>query len=133
MGHPPPPFLKNKNKPSLLSAQSLCCFFGLFRADVLQLVGGVEEIVGICLGGELARLRLLNEVLVALLLGECDGVLLGLEVHVGALHHVARRLPAHQRVLPAVALGQHVPVHAPVVRAPVAGLRGGLGGLEDAA
>lgn len=32
-----------------------------------------------------------------------------------------------------MSLAEDVPVHAPVVRAPVAGLRGGLGGLVDAA
>lgn len=105
--------------------------YSLFRADVLELVGCVHKVVGVGLGGKFALLGRLDKVLVPLLFGEGDGVLLGLEVEVGALHHVARRLPAHQRVFPAMALGQHVPVHAPVVRAPVPGLRGGLGGLED--
>jgi hypothetical protein len=31
-----------------------------------------------------------------------------------AVHEVGRRLPAHERVLPSVALGEDVPVHQPV-------------------
>jgi hypothetical protein len=41
-------------------------------------------------------------------------------------------LPAHERVLPSVALGQHIPVDAPLVTVPVAGLGGGLCGAVDA-
>lgn len=104
----------------------------LLRPNVLQLVGRVEEVVRVGLGRDLAALGLLHEVLIALLVGEVDGILLGLEVELGALHHVGGRLPAHERVLPSVALGEDVPVHAPVVALPVAGLRGGLGLLVDA-
>lgn len=99
---------------------------------MLQLRWRVQEVVGIRLGGDVAAVGLLNKVLVALLLGETDGVLLGLEEHGGALHHVAGRLPSHQRVLPSVALGKDVPVHPPPAATPGAGLRGGLRGLEDA-
>lgn len=105
----------------------------LLRADLLELASRVEEVVGIGLGSEASRVGLLDEVLVALLLGKRNGILLGLEVHVGALHVVTRRLPAHQRVLPAVALGEDVPVHAPVVALPVTGLRSGFRLLVDAA
>jgi hypothetical protein len=43
-----------------------------------------------------------------------------------ALHEIRRTLPAHERVLPSVALGQNIPIHAPLVADPVAGLSGGL-------
>jgi hypothetical protein len=39
-----------------------------------------------------------------------------------ALHEIGRGLPAHQRILPSMAFGEDVPVHAPVVAVPVAGL-----------
>lgn len=99
--------------------------------DELELARGVEEVVGVGLGGEGALVGLLDEVLVPLLLGEGDGVLLGLELQLRPLHGVPRRLPPHQRVLPPVALAQHVPVHPPVVRPPRPRLRRGLGGLVD--
>lgn len=105
----------------------------LFRADVLQLLGRVQKVVGIRLGSELARVGLLNKVLVALLLSKVNGILLGLKVHVRSLHEVARRLPAHQRVLPSVALGKDIPVHAPVVSSPRSGLCCRLRLLEDSA
>lgn len=97
---------------------------------MLELAGAVEKVVGVGLGGELASVGLLDKVLVALLVGKVDGVLLGLEAEVGALHKVGGRLPSHQRVLPAVALGEDIPVHAPVVSSPGSGLCGGLGLLE---
>lgn len=105
----------------------------LLRADLLELASRVEEVISIGLGAEAASVGLLDEVFVALLLGKLNGILLGVEVHVGALHVVSRRLPAHQRVLPTVALGEDIPVHAPVVALPVAGLRGGFRLLVDAA
>jgi hypothetical protein len=49
-----------------------------------------------------------------------------------ALHEVGGGLPAHQRVLPAVTLPEHVPVHAPFRAVPGAGLGGSFGGLVDA-
>lgn len=104
----------------------------LLGTDVLQLLWAVHEVVGVCLGDDFALVGFLDEVLVALLVGKVDGVVLGLEVQVGALHVVGRRLPAHQRVLPAVTLAEDVPVHAPVVSVPVARLRRGLSGTEDA-
>ena len=106
--------------------------FPLLGPDVLELPRRIQKVVGVGLGGEGAHVGLLHKVLVALLLGEGDGVLLGLEVHVRALHRVARGLPAHQRVLPPVALAQHVPVHAPARADLVAGLGGGFGGFVDA-
>lgn len=103
----------------------------LLRPDVLQLLGRVQEVVGIRLGHNLALLRLLHKVLVALLLSERNRILLALEVDVRALHEIARRLPAHQRVLPPVALFQHVPVHPPFAAVPVARLRSRLCGLVN--
>jgi hypothetical protein len=98
----------------------------------LELSRNVSEEVGIRLGHELPLVRLLHKVLVTLFVGEVDGVLFGLELYPVAVHEVGRRLPAHKRVLPSVALGEHVPVHQPVVGGPVAGLCGRLGGLVDA-
>lgn len=98
----------------------------LLCSDVLELPRRIEEIVGVRLGSELARVGLLDKVLVALLLSKVDGILLALEVDVRSLHVVARRLPSHQRVLPSVALGENVPVHPPALAAPVTRLRGGL-------
>lgn len=99
---------------------------------MLQLVRGIQEIVGISLRSELSALRFLDKVLVPLLLGKTDGVLLGPEVDPGALHEIGRGLPAHQRVLPPMTLGKDIPVHAPVVTLPLAGLGGGFGFLVDA-
>lgn len=100
--------------------------------DLLQLSGDVCEVVGVRLGDELADVGLLDKVLVALLVSEVDGLLLGLELDSVAVHEVGRGRPAHERVLPSVALGEHVPVHEPVFRCPVAGLCGGLCRLVDA-
>ena len=97
----------------------------------LELSRFVSEEVGVRLGHKLPLVRLLHEIL-ALLVGKVDGVLLGLELYPVAVHEVGRRLPAHQRVLPAVALGEHVPVHQPSTGGPVAGLCGRLGGFVDA-
>lgn len=76
----------------------------LFGVDELELLRLVEVVVRVRLGLELPLLRFLYKVLVSLLLGEPDGILLALEVQVGALHAIGGRLPAHQRVLPPVAL-----------------------------
>jgi hypothetical protein len=105
----------------------------LFRPDLLQLSGNVCEVVGVGLGDELADIGLLDEVLVALLVSKVDGILLGLELQTLAVHEVTGRGPTHEGVLPAVALGENVPVHEPVLRCPVSGLCGGLCGLVDAA
>lgn len=104
----------------------------LFGPDMLELLWCVKEVVGVDLGGKLSGVGLLDEVLVALLLGKVNGVVLAVEVHVSALHEIARRLPAHQRVLPSVALGENIPVHSPAGAPPVAGLSCGLGLLVDA-
>ena len=104
----------------------------LLCPDVLQLVGRVEEVVCVGLWCELSRVGLLDKVLVALLLGEMDGILLGLEVDVCSLHEISRRLPSDQRVLPSVSLGQDVPIHSPALAPEVARLCSGLGLLVDA-
>ena len=103
----------------------------LFRPDMLELLWCVKEVVGVGLGGDFSRVGLLNEVLVTLLLGKVNGVLLVLEVDVGALHEIGRRLPAHQRVLPSVALGEDIPVHSPALAPPGSGLSCGLGLLVN--
>jgi hypothetical protein len=87
----------------------------LLCPDLLQLSGNVREVVGVCLGNELANIRLLDEVLVALLVSKIDSILLGLELNAVAVHEVSRRGPTHERVLPTVALGKDVPVHEPVL------------------
>lgn len=104
-----------------------------FGLDVLELSSLVHEVVGISLGDDPAHIGLLDKVFVALLLGKGNGVLLRLELEVGALHAIGRRLPTHQRVLPTVTLLQDIPVHAPVVSVPVARLGSGLRGTVDAA
>jgi hypothetical protein len=92
----------------------------------------VCEVVGICLGHELADVGFLDEVLVALLVGKVDGILLGLELYSVAVHEIGRRLPSHERVLPTVTLGKNVPVHEPVPGVPVARLCSGFRRLVDA-
>jgi len=104
----------------------------LFCPRLLQLLRLVHKLRRIRLGHKLPLVRLLHKVLVPLLIREVDRVVLGDEIEVGALHEVGARLPAHERVLPAVAFVQDVPVHAPVVAVPAAGLGGGFGGLVDA-
>lgn len=110
----------------------MCPPCALLGADVLELLGAVHEVVGVCFGDDPALVRLLDKVLVALLVGEVDGIVLGLEVEVCALHEIGRGLPTHQGVLPAVTLAKDVPVHAPVVSIPVAGLSGRLCRAVDA-
>lgn len=104
----------------------------LLGTDMLQLVGRVQKVVCVSLGGKVPRVGLLNKVLVSLLLCEGYGVLLGFEVDVRALHSVARRCPAHQVVLPPVPLAEDVPVHAPDLAPVGAGLGCCFGGLVDA-
>lgn len=62
----------------------------LLGTDVLQLLGAVNEVVGVGLGDDSALVGLLDKVLVSLLVGKVDGIFLGLEVEVGALHVVGR-------------------------------------------
>lgn len=102
-----------------------------FGLDMSELLGLVDEVVGIGLGHEAALVRLLDKVLVTLLLGKSDGVFLRLELQVGALHAIGRRLPAHEGVLPTVTPLQDIPIHAPVVLVPGTGLCCGLGRTVD--
>lgn len=102
-----------------------------FGLDMPELLGLVDEVVGIGLGHEATLVRLLDKVFVTLLLGESDSVFLRLELQVGALHAIGRRLPAHEGVLPAVAPLQDIPIHAPVVLVPGTGLCCGLGRAVD--
>lgn len=92
----------------------------------------MHKIIGVRLGDDPSLIRLLHEILIPLLLGEQDGILLGLEIEMGALEEIGRGLPAHERVFPPVALLQDIPVHAPLMAVPVARLRGGLCGAVDA-
>jgi hypothetical protein len=98
---------------------------------MLDLLGFVKEVVRVGLGHKTALVRLLDKVFVALLLGESNGILLGLEFDVGALHSIGRRLPAHEGILPTVTPLQDVPVHTPVVLVPGTGLCCGLGRAVD--
>lgn len=100
---------------------------------MLQLCRAVQEVVRICLRNEFPLIWLLHEILISLLFREPDRVLLALETDVCALHEIGGRLPTDQRVLPSVSLFQDIPVHAPVVAMPIAGLGCGLGFLVDAA
>ena len=91
----------------------------------------MHEVIRVRLRHEPPLIRLLHVVLVPLFLRERDRVFFRRELHFVALHEVRGGLPAHQGILPAVALGENVPVDAPGVRAPGAGLGGGAGGLVD--
>lgn len=102
-----------------------------FGLDMFERLGFMNEVVSIGLGHETALIRLLDKVFIALLLRKIDGVLLRLELQVGSLHAISRRLPAHERVLPTVAPLQDIPVHAPVMLVPGTGLCCGLGGAVD--
>ena len=93
----------------------------------------MQEVIRIRLGHDAPLVRFLHKVLVPLLVRKVDGRLFAREVEMRALHEVGRGLPAHQRVLPSVALGEDIPVQAPVVAVPVAGLGRGLGGAVDSA
>lgn len=103
----------------------------LFCLDVLELLGLVNKVVCVRLRNNLALIRLLNKVLVTLLLREENGVFLGLEVQVGALHDIGRRLPAHKGILPSVALLQDIPIHPPMVAVPGSRLSCRLRGFVD--
>jgi hypothetical protein len=96
-----------------------------------ELLRLVNEVVGIGLGHETALVRFLDKVFVALLLGKSNGVFLRLELQVGALHSIGRRLPAHEGVLPTVTPLQDIPIHAPVVLVVGTGLCCGLGRPVD--
>ena len=87
----------------------------------------MNKLIRVSLGSELALVRLLDEIFIALFVGEPDGILFGLEAQMSALHEVATALPAHQRVFPPVAFRQDIPVHPPMVRFPVSGLTRGFG------
>lgn len=104
-----------------------------FGLDVLELLRLMKEVVCISFGNKPTLIRLLNKVFIALFLSKGNGILLRLELQMGALHVVCRRLPTHQRVLPPVALLQDVPVHTPVVFVPGARLSGRLCGPVDSA
>jgi hypothetical protein len=104
-----------------------------FGLDVLELLGLVNEVVGVGLGHEAALVRLLDKVFIALLLGKCDGVFLRLKLQVCSLHVIGGRLPPHERVLPTVTSLQDIPVHAPMVLVPGTRLCCGLGRAVDAA
>lgn len=108
------------------------CPSHLFRPDVLKLPGRVQEVVGISLRCKLARVGLLNKVLVTLLFSKVNSILLAREVDVSALHKITRRLPTDQRVLPSMSLGKNIPIHSPASTAPVAGLSRRLSFLVDA-
>lgn len=62
----------------------------LFGLDVLELLGLVDKVVGVSLGGEAALIGLLNKVLITLLLRKRNGILLRLELEVGALQTIGR-------------------------------------------
>jgi hypothetical protein len=91
----------------------------LLRPNMLQLLIAPQKVIRIRLRNNLPTIRLLNKVFITLLLCKPDGVLLALEVQMCALHEISRGLPSHQRVLPSVAFGENIPVHAPVVPMPV--------------
>lgn len=79
----------------------------------------MNKVIRVGLGGKPTLIRLLDKEFISLLLRKPDGVLLGLEIQIGALHAVCRRLPADKRVLPPVTPLQDIPVHSPVVTVPV--------------
>jgi len=64
------------------------CVWVLFCQDDLQLARDMGEEVSIGLGDKLALVGLLHKILVALLVGEVDGILLGLELDAMAVHEV---------------------------------------------
>lgn len=71
---------------------------------MFQRLEGMHEVVRVRFGRDLSLVRFLDKVLVSLLTGESNSVFLGLEVYMCALHEIGRRLPAHQRIFPSVAL-----------------------------
>lgn len=100
---------------------------------MLELARRVREVVRVGLRNEPAVIRLLHEVFIALLLGKLDGIIPGLELQVGTLHAICRRLPPHKRVLPPVTPLQNIPIHSPVVAVPISGLCSRLRGPVDSA
>ena len=74
------------------------------RPYIFQRFGRMNKLVGISLWNKLSHVGLLHKVFVALLLSKQDRVLFRLEVEMGALHAICRRLPTHQRIFPSVAL-----------------------------
>ena len=101
------------------------------RLDMLQSLRLMHEVIRVRFDHKLPLIRLLHVVLVPLLLRKRDRFVFRPESNLVPLHEVRGRLPAHQGVLPSVAFGENVPVDAPGVRAPGAGLRGGAGGAVD--
>lgn len=85
---------------------------------MLEFPLGIEEVISVGLGLNLARVGLLYKVFIALLLGEVNRLFLGLEVDVCPLHDIPRGLPAHQWVLPAVTLRKNIPIHSPALATP---------------
>lgn len=100
---------------------------------MLELAGRVREVVRVGLRNEPAVIRLLHEVFIALLLSKFDSIVLGLELQVGTLHAICRRLPTNKRVLPPVTPLQNIPIHSPVVAVPISGLCSRLRGAVDSA
>ena len=98
---------------------------------MLQLLITPQKVIRISLRHNFPHIRLLHKILISLFLRKSDSILFALEVDVCALHEIGGRLPAHQRILPSVALREDVPVHAPVVAVPVAGLGRGFGFFVD--
>ena len=82
----------------------------------------MHKVVRIRLGREFPLVMLLHEIFIPLLHSKMDRILFTPEVQMGPLHEIRRRLPSHQGVLPPVAFEHDVPIHAPVVAVPVAGL-----------
>ena len=76
----------------------------LLRPHLLQLLMRMLELIRIHLRDDAPLIRLLDKVLVALLERKLDRVFPALETDVRALHEVRGGLPAHEWVLPAVAL-----------------------------
>lgn len=105
----------------------------LLRPHLLHFPGYMHELVRICLRYNTSLIWLLHKILIPLLVCKQDGVFLVLEVEMCALHKVCAGLPTHERILPAMSLGQWIPVHAPVMMVPVAGLSGWFGRTVDAA
>lgn len=103
----------------------------LFGLDVLELARRVREVVRVGLRNEPAVIRLLHEVFIALLLSKLNGIVPGLELQMGTLHAICRRLPPHKWVLPPMTPLQNIPIHSPVVAVPVSGLCSRLRGAID--
>ena len=82
----------------------------------------MKKVIRVCLGGKLALVRFLNEILIALLLCKQDRILPCFKAQMSTLHVIGRRLPAHERVLPSMAFLQTIPVHPPMMTMPSARL-----------